>query len=254
MEASYVRLYVTKRAYAANDGAYVVQLSELAAFGTLSANNFAVDVSKSALELTVGESDSVKVTVTAVDELDHSVSWESADPAIASVDENGVITAKAVGSTTITATVANSARNENGENIKKEISVTVVEKKFSFDDNILISIFWPPTSEYMDKVSDDSRWDEQYKLMADAGINFVNNVTGNDLNSKATNLKMAEYANKYGMHVSVADSRFGGNLMSLTAEQIKSLIGEYRNVPGVAGYYILDEPANANRITPCIRP
>lgn len=92
MEASYVRLYVTKRAYAANDGAYVVQLSELAAFGTLSANNFAVDVSKSALELTVGESDSVKVTVTAVDELDHSVSWESADPAIASVDENGVIT------------------------------------------------------------------------------------------------------------------------------------------------------------------
>lgn len=86
----------------------------------------------------------------------------------------------------------------------------------------------------------------QYKLMADAGINFVNNVTGNDLNSKATNLKMAEYANKYGMHVSVADSRFGGNLMSLTAEQIKSLIGEYRNVPGVAGYYILDEPANAN--------
>ena len=246
VEASYVRLYVTKRAYAANDGAYVVQLSELAAFGTLSANNFAVDVSKSALELTVGESDSVKVTVTAVDELDHSVSWESADPAIASVDENGVITAKAVGSTTITATVANSARNENGENIKKEISVTVVEKKFSFDDNILISIFWPPTSEYMDKVSDDSRWDEQYKLMADAGINFVNNVTGNDLNSKATNLKMAEYANKYGMHVSVADSRFGGNLMSLTAEQIKSLIGEYRNVPGVAGYYILDEPANAN--------
>ena len=74
-------------------------------------------MSKSALELTVGESDSVKVTVTAVDELDHSVSWESADPAIASVDENGVITAKAVGSTTITATVANSARNENGENI-----------------------------------------------------------------------------------------------------------------------------------------
>lgn len=59
---------------------------------------------------------------------------------------------------------------------------------------------------------------------------------------------MAEYANKYGMHVSVADSRFGGNLMSLTAEQIKSLIGEYRNVPGVAGYYILDEPANAQPV------
>ncbi len=246
VEASYVRLYVTKRAYAANDNAYVVQLSELAAFGTLSANNFAVDVNKSALELAVGESDSVKVTVTAVDELDHSVSWVSANPNVASVDESGVITANAVGSTTITATVANSARDENGENIKKEISVAVVEKKFSFDDNILISIFWPPTSEYMDAVSDDSRWDEQYKLMADAGINFVNNVTGNDLNAKETNLKMAEYANKYGMHVSVADQRFGGNLMKLTAEQIKSLIDEYRNVPGVAGYYILDEPSNAN--------
>lgn len=246
VEASYVRLYVTKRAYGANDGYYIVQLSELAAFGTLSANNFAVDVSKNALELAVGESDSVKVTVTAVDELDHSVSWASEDPDVASVDETGVITANAVGSTTITATVANSARSENGENIRKEISVTVVEKKFSFDDNILISIFWPPTSEYMDKVSDDSLWDEQYKLMADAGINFVNNVTGNDLNSKETNLKMAKYANKYGMHVSVADSRFGGNLMKLTAEQIRSLIDEYRNVPGVAGYYILDEPSNAN--------
>ena len=235
-----VRIYVTKR------GGTMVQLSELAAFGTLSANNFAVDVNKSALELAVGESDSVKVTVTAVDELDHSVSWFSANPNVASVDESGVITANAVGSTTITATVANSARGENGENIKKEISVAVVEKKFSFDDNILISIFWPPTSEYMDAVSDDSRWDEQYKLMADAGINFVNNVTGNDLNAKETNLKMAEYANKYGMHMSVADQRFGGNLMKLTAEQIKSLIDEYRNVPGVAGYYILDEPLNAN--------
>lgn len=141
VEASYVRLYVTKRAYAANDGAYVVQLSELAAFGTLSANNFAVDVSKSALELTVGESDSVKVTVTAVDELDHSVSWESADPAIASVDENGVITAKAVGSTTITATVANSARNENGENIKKRSPLRSLKR-----NSALTTTFSSPSS------------------------------------------------------------------------------------------------------------
>ena len=34
-----------------------------------------------------------------------------------------------------------------------------------FDENIMLSVFWPPTPAYIN--------DEQYRLMADAGINWV---------------------------------------------------------------------------------
>ena len=34
-----------------------------------------------------------------------------------------------------------------------------------FDENIMLSVFWPPTPAYIN--------DEQYRLMADAGINWA---------------------------------------------------------------------------------
>ena len=86
-------------------------------------------------------------------------------------------------------------------------------------DQFMISVFWPPTKDYVT--------DEHYKAMADAGIDYVNNVTGNDLNDKETNLKMAELAFKYGMQVSVADHRFGGNL-TLSLIHIWDLLASFR--------------------------
>lgn len=172
------------------------------------------------------------------------LSFESKNDSVATVNERGKVTAVGVGDTYITVSC---------DGFEDDVHIIVVEKKKGFDDNILMSVFWPPTAEYMNSGEGDELWDEQFQLLKDADIDFLNNVTGRDRktnidpdlvneNSKETNLKMAAYAYKYGMRYSVADTRFGANLTGMSKQQITDLIGEYRNVPGVAGYYILDEP------------
>lgn len=63
-----------------------------------------VGLAPSAATLTVGGSLTLEATVTPADAADKSVSYTSSDDAVASVDENGVVTAEGVGSATITVT------------------------------------------------------------------------------------------------------------------------------------------------------
>ena len=114
---------------------------------------------------------------------------------------------------------------------------TVEKEKFDFNKNILISIFWPPTSQYIN--------DEQYKYMADAEIDWVLGA-GDGIGSKADQMKMLELCSKYGIGMCVGDDRFGGNLLNYKPEKIKRLVDEYKDVPGAYGYYMLDEPYNPN--------
>ncbi len=83
---------------------------------------------------------------------------------------------------------------------------------FDFNKNILISIFWPPTSEYIN--------DEQYKYMADAEIDWVLG-TGDGIGSKEDQLKMLELCNKYGIGMCVGDNRFGERLLHYKPDKIK---------------------------------
>lgn len=192
---------------------------------------------KQALELTVGQSEFIDA---------EDVVWTSDNEKVATVTQSGVIRGAGVGKTYVRAT--------RGEE-QSTVTVYVVEKKKSFEDNILISVFWPPTAEYMNGGVGDERWDEQFKLLADAHVDYLCNVTGRDRqqnidpalvgeNSKATNLKMAEFAYKYGMRVSVADERFN-SFPNMDGADVYNIVSEYRNVPGVGGYYIKDEPADA---------
>lgn len=111
------------------------------------------------------------------------------------------------------------------------------KRPFDFDKNVLISIFWPPTSEYIN--------DGQYKLIADAGIDWVLG-TGDGIGSKEDQLKMLELCAKYNIGMCVGDGRLGKNLLKMTEDEIKSLVGEYKDLPSAYGFYILDEPFNPN--------
>lgn len=229
-EGRYVRLYVTRRGGDADpQGGMLVQLSELAVFGRV--GSVTVGVNKPALLLTPGMTETLKAEVVKNESDQVELIWSSDRTDVATVDENGLVRAVAAGEATITLT-------EKVHNVTASCTVYVQDSVDWASDQFMISVFWPPTKDYVT--------DEHYKAMADAGIDYVNNVTGNDLNDKETNLKMAELAFKYGMQVSVADHRFGGNLTGMTDEQIQELVQEYTNVPGVGGFYILDEPWNAN--------
>jgi hypothetical protein len=120
----------------------------------------------------------------------------------------------------------------------------VAKEKFDFNKNILISIFWPPTKDYIT--------DEQYKYMADAEIDWVLGA-GDGIGSKTSQMKMLELCSKYGIGMCVGDDRFGGNLLNMSPTKIKKLVEEYKDVPGAYGYYMLDEPYNANQFIDAYR-
>ncbi len=80
----------------------------------------ALGISGDNLEMQVGDVKAIKVTVTPETTTDKSVTFESSDASVASVDKNGNLTALAIGATTITITA-----NSNPD-VKAIINVTVV--------------------------------------------------------------------------------------------------------------------------------
>lgn len=120
---------------------------------------------------------------------------------------------------------------------KTVMAETEKKKAYSFDDNIMISIFWPPTQGYIN--------DTQYKYMADAGITWVMG-SGDNLGAKDVQMKMLALCDKYGIGMTVGDSRLGSNLLNIKEDKIRAIQDEYKDVPGAYGYYLLDEPLNPN--------
>lgn len=78
-----------------------------------------VTVSPEALELHVGAQKQLTATVEPINAFSHEVTWSSSDETIATVDENGMLTAVSEGEATITVTTAD-------PDIKADCTVTVI--------------------------------------------------------------------------------------------------------------------------------
>lgn len=96
-----------------------LSLFSLAAFAACNspAEEVTITISQKEMQLTVGESAQLNVSVTPADAIDKNVEWKTSDQKIVTVD-NGKITAVAEGEATVTATT-----NGKSESCK----VTVVE-------------------------------------------------------------------------------------------------------------------------------
>ena len=226
-QAKFVRLYIIERNPATGPDGALAQLGEIAVFGAATAD---VTLDRTMLELFVGETDKLSPVFVGTKET-YPVTYKSADTSVATVAADGTITAKKLGKTTITATCAK---------LNKTVTCTVevVESKHSFDENIMISIFWPPTPEYIT--------DEQYKLLADAGVNWVMGAGEETLATVENQKKMLELCAKYGIGMTVSDGNFGGSLLNKNEAQVAAAVARYKNVPAAYGFYILDEPFNPN--------
>ncbi|NMD45100.1 MAG: LPXTG cell wall anchor domain-containing protein [Clostridiales bacterium] len=82
-----------------------------------------VTLNKNTLAIGLGDSETLIATVSPDDAANKAVDWKSDDPAIASVDENGKVTAHALGTTTITAT------SKDIDDFFDTCEVTVVKKQ-----------------------------------------------------------------------------------------------------------------------------
>lgn len=94
----------------------------------------AIELSDSEKTATVGTSFTITATVKPDNAWNRTVTWSSSDPSIATVDENGTVTAIAEGEAIITA--------ESADGVKAECKVTV-EKKESFGKKLLNVITAP---------------------------------------------------------------------------------------------------------------
>ena len=208
-----------------------LKLAELAVFGE--APEARVDLDRTALELTPGDTDQLKATLVSPNALPLTQKiWTTSDERVVTVDAEGRLTAVGVGEADITVT-----NQENGLDISASCHVYVVaSRRDPFQENILISMFWPP-------IGPDYITEEQYKWMADAGINYVMGA-GEEVDRKEDQLKMLQWCYKYGMRMTVGDGRLGPSLSGKSREYIAGVLAEYKNVPGVGGYWLCDEPAS----------
>lgn len=99
-------------------------------------------------------------------------------------------------------------------------------------DAFKIGIFWPPVWKHTNE--------EQYRILAETGVDIIQNVSSTDLNTKEKNLRMLELAQQYKMKVIISEPRVHGS-----DDSIKAMVDTYRNHPATAGYYIRDEPDSA---------
>ncbi len=226
--AKFVRLHVIERNPATSPDGALAQLGEIAVYGTAQVD---MTLERASLELFVNETDKLTPTFIGTNS-GLAVTYKSADPSVAAVAADGTITAKKLGKTTITVTCAQLNKSAT-------CSVEVVESKHSFDENIMISIFWPPTPGYIT--------DEQYKLLADAGVNWVMGAGEETLATPENQRRMLELCAKYGIGMTVSDGNFGGALLNKSEAQIAAAVARYKNVPAAYGFYILDEPFNPNQ-------
>lgn len=95
----------------------------------------AIELSDSEKTATVGTSFTITATVKPDDALNRTIIWSSSDPSIATVDENGTVTAIAEGEAIITA--------ESADGVKAECKVTVEKAKESFGKKLLNVITAP---------------------------------------------------------------------------------------------------------------
>ena len=83
-----------------------------------------ITLSPSELRMTVGGSQNITATVLPANASNKAVAWSSNDASIATVDENGIVTAIAIGSCTITCSAT------DGSGVTATCSVTVGEREF----------------------------------------------------------------------------------------------------------------------------
>ncbi|MBQ5725221.1 MAG: Ig-like domain-containing protein, partial [Clostridia bacterium] len=179
-----------------------------------------------ALELSVGETDRIVPQFKNVTGDTPAVTFTSADSTIVTVDAQGNLEAKKVGKTTVTVACA-----ATGDTI--ELPVGVIAKEHNYRDQIMISTFWPPNPANMIN-------DEQWKLLADAGVNAILGA-GGGMDGLENQTKMLELCAKYGIGLTVGD-----NFGFCSNEQLEEKFSYYKNVPSAYGYYFIDEPISGN--------
>lgn len=228
--ARYVRVHITGRNHGTEteENCYYVQLGEIGIYAVKDAVES--EINKNAVTLRAGESIPIENTVKtkSIYDLDHNIQWSVEDTGVAYYD-NGEIKTVSIGKTKLTCF-------DSTTGITLTCDVTVKERYDDITDGVIISTYGPGWNDLLTS--------EQFKLLADAGIDLVYGVGGGSVKDNRNALK---YAYENGMNYMVTDYSIYAESPHLSKEEINALYEQYRGMSGLGGIYLTDEPKNPNK-------
>ena len=148
-----------------NDGEKTATCAVTVQAKTIAVNGVSLD--KTSLTMTMGESQTLIATITPSNASNKSVTWSSSNSTVATVSTSGVVTAKAVGSATITVMTSDGEKTAECQVVVKEptkaTSISLVGANFIYSAKVgqefSISVDIKPEDAYVDlewSVSDES--------------------------------------------------------------------------------------------------
>jgi hypothetical protein len=107
------------------------------------------------------------------------------------------------------------------------------------DGDIVISVFWPPSKGFTTDI--------QYDYLVEAGIDLLE--WGSDptiFTDEHTVQEALRLCNERGLKITICDSALAANIVGKSEGEIVELVNRYKDNKSVVGYFLGDEPANAN--------
>ncbi len=151
--------------------------------------------------------------------------YESADPAIATVDENGLITPVSVGETDIYV--------RDGKN--RAVCHVEVKEEEALDYRI--------TAFYHSNFGNPDTYVTGLQILKDAGVEYIEDTRYRDAWGNNITMYMIYLCDQMGLAYSVCDQEGGeGGFLSMTEEEIIAIVQKYENRAGIYGLYLRDEP------------
>lgn len=105
------------------------------------------------------------------------------------------------------------------------------------EGDIVISVFWPPMKGYATE--------EQFDLLVEAGIDLLEWGTDPIFSNDETIAETLRLCNEKGLKITICDEDFK-NILKMQDNEIVELVKRYKDNECVVGFYMKDEPLNAN--------
>jgi uncharacterized protein YjdB len=202
-----------------------------------------VSLDKSALSLTVGNSEYLYATITPSNATDKSVSWTSSNSTVATVSSSGYVTAKAVGSATITATTTDGAKKATCNVTVLPVAVTGVSlNKYSLsmyenDSETLIATITPSNA-----TNKAVSWSSSNSAVAT--VNSDGQVLAKAAGSAVITVTTSDGQKTAACSVSVKSDPYGAVDLGLSVKWSSFNYGA-SSVTSTGGYYMWGDPTGS---------
>ncbi len=151
--------------------------------------------------------------------------YESADPAVATVDENGLVTPVSLGETDIYVR----------DGVNRAVCHVEVKEEVALDYRI--------TAFYHSTFGTPDTYVTGLQIIKDTGVEYIEDTRFRDAVGNNITMYMIYLCDKLGLAYSVCDQEGGeGGFLDMTEEEIIAIVQKYENRAGLFGLYLRDEP------------